>query len=646
MPGLRIHLYENRQQVESVECPGAVELGRQTDGAEALNAAHQVGTRWRVAVARRDEVSVPRHWLLAEPLAAGVARLTNLNPTLPITFWDRSELQPGASREVALPVFLMLGDRPIGLQAADVPAVALPERDTSSSQPAKIDQPLRSPGLRLLEGDQGTALHTLAAATIPPGFRLTSSRADLMPKIPSGGPHNETMIAWLRAAMDVLQSAAGSAEFFDKAAAALVDLVGLDSGQVLLFQDGAWRSQAQKVAATHRQGDERHASRSVLARVLSEKRTFWQVPATQAPQGSLVGINAVVAAPILGRDGAVLGALYGDRQAVGASAGQQPITQMEALLVELLAGGVAAGVARIEQEQAELEQQEKFVLYERELQIGRTIQNGFLPETLPLFPGWEIVGHFQPAREVAGDFYDCFPLSGNHVALVMADVCDKGVGAALFMALFRTLIRAFCIQTPFTVLMSVSSEEFHLRGKSGILPANQRRASLVGDLITLLTVEHVNRYVTSNHASAVMFATLFLGVLDLNTGELTYVNAGHDSPTILGAHGIKARLEQTGPVVGVIPDASFNLNKTRLEPGDILLAHTDGVPDARNPSGKAYTESRFLALLAGGSSTAGALVERLVTDLRSHIGDADQFDDITLLAIRRNPDTASATPPA
>jgi sigma-B regulation protein RsbU (phosphoserine phosphatase) len=443
------------------------------------------------------------------------------------------------------------------------------------------------------------------------------------------------MIRWLQAAMDVLQSAASSSEFFDKAAAALVDLVGLDSGQVLLFQNGKWQLQAEKVAAHNQLGEERQASRSVLNRVLAEKRTFWHVPAPVT--GSLVGVNAVVAAPILDKSGAVLGALYGDRESSGSKADLPALTKLDALLVELLAGGVAAGVARIEQEQAEVERQKKFLLYERELQIGRNIQAGFLPETLPQPPGWEITAHFQPAREVAGDFYDCFPLSENHVALVMGDVCDKGVGAALFMALFRSLIRAFCVQAPWKVFMGISDKTPGFRPDVAILPANRRRAAIYADLITLLTVEYTNTYVTNNHASAYMFVTLFLGIVDTLTGEMTYVNAGHDPPTIVGPNGIRTRLEPTGPVIGLRPDALFDLSKIKLERSDILLAHTDGVTDARDATGKSFSEKRFLAMLKDGAPSAAALVERLVAELRSHIGAADQFDDITLLAARWTP---------
>src|SRR5262249_24467424 len=144
-------------------------------------------------------------------------------------------------------------------------------------------------------------------------------------------------------------------------------------------------------------------------------------------------------------------------------------------------------------------------------------------------------------------------------------------------------------------------------------------------------------YVTSNHASACMFATLFLGILDTLTGELAYVNAGHDAPTVLGPRGVKARLGPTGPVVGLTPEAAYELGRARLERGDILLMHTDGVTDARNPAGKPFSAKRFLSILEQSTPSAGALINRLNSELRSHIGGGEQFDDITLLAVRGQP---------
>ncbi len=629
MTGLQILVYENQQLVHTTKCSGVVELGRQSEGEEGPYMSRQEGNRWRVVIAPLDDKRVSRRFLSVEPLWTGNVRITNLSRS-PIRFFDGRELDPGATREMMMPVFLTVADKKIGIQPVDATLAALP-----LETPTEVERP-RAASFRLQDGNQLAPLQTLSGAMVPPGASMVSGRARLAPLGGSTDLHDETMIGWLQAAMDVLQSAASSSEFFDKAAAALVDLVGLDLGQVLLLKSGKWHLQSFKASPKIHLADERQASRHILGRLVAEKRTFWQVP-TATPQGSLVGVDAVVAAPILDKSGEVIGALYGDRHVRGFSASSgAPLTKQEALLVELLAGGVATGMARMEREQAESQRQKKFMLYERELQIGRNIQIGFLPEVLPQPPGWEVVAHFQPAREVAGDFYDCFSLAANRVVLVMADVCDKGVGAALFMALFRSLIRAFCVQSPLRPFMGITNDHTDQLLPT-ILPSNRFRAGLLGDVVTLLTVEHTNKYVTSNHASACMFVTLFIGVLDTTTGELSYVNAGHDSPTIIGPNGIKTRLEPTGPVVGLMPDASFELKKTSLERGDILLMHTDGVTDARDPKGKSFSEKRFLSLLEG-TPTAAALVERLSSELRSFIGDADQFDDITLLAARWVPE--------
>src|SRR5262245_29925433 len=386
MPGLRIQVYERQELVHTAECPGMVEVGRQAEGEGQPYQMYQEGTRWRMVVARLEEKLVSRRYVAAESLAGGRTRVTNLTRNVPVSFLDGTQLGPGESREMSVPVFLIIGDRKVGIQSVDAAPVPLP--------PPAAAPPDRAPSLRLLEGDQATPLQSLAEATIPPGAVLAAGR-HRRPLSAAGESQNENMIRWIQTAMDVLQSAANSSEFFDKASAALVDLVGLDVGRVLLFQNGSWHLQAQKVAARNPLGDERQASRHVLNYILAEKRTVWQVPADATPQGSLAGVNAVVSAPILDKAGAVIGALYGDRQGRGLGAGLPPISKLEAMLVELLAGGVAAGLARIEQEQAELQHQKRLLVYERELQIGRNIQLGLLPESLPRPAGWEIVAHFQ-----------------------------------------------------------------------------------------------------------------------------------------------------------------------------------------------------------------------------------------------------------
>ena len=251
---------------------------------------------------------------------------------------------------------------------------------------------------------------------------------------------------------------------------------------------------------------------------------------------------------------------------------------------------------------------------ERELDIGRQIQRSFLPDELPQPAGWEVAARFEPARQVAGDFYDAFPLAGGvRVGLVLADVCDKGVGAALFMALFRSLVRAF-------------SERAY-----GTPPAEAD-----DDAARILsTVHSTNDYIAKTHGRSNMFATLFLGVLDPADGTLTWVNAGHEAPVVFGAGGVSARLNPTGPALGMMPDMKFEARRTTLAPGETFFAFTDGVSEARDGAGRLFSEERLLALLAEGDPSATALLERVGTAVSGYAAGAERSDDITMLAASR-----------
>ncbi|MEO6528029.1 MAG: SpoIIE family protein phosphatase [Gemmatimonadaceae bacterium] len=247
---------------------------------------------------------------------------------------------------------------------------------------------------------------------------------------------------------------------------------------------------------------------------------------------------------------------------------------------------------------------------ERELEIGREIQVGFLPSALPAPAGYEIAAHFRPARQVAGDFYDGFTLPDGRVALVLADVCGKGVGAALFMALFRTLLRA--------------------------LAAPQFAAAASPGAGLLATVQATNDYIAHIHGNANMFATVFFAVLDPASGALDFINAGHELPVLVGADGrVRGRLAPTGPAVGLMPDLEFRVATESLSIGETLFAFTDGVNDARDPADVALGEDRLLALLEGDAGSGPALLARVDAALSAHITDAAQFDDVAMLAVRR-----------
>ena len=265
---------------------------------------------------------------------------------------------------------------------------------------------------------------------------------------------------------------------------------------------------------------------------------------------------------------------------------------------------------------------------EQELEIGRRIQSGFLPDTLPDVPGYELAAHFQAARVVAGDFYDAFVLpSLDRAALVIGDVCDKGVGAALFMTLFRSLIRATAQSRNF-LTWAVDSDP------AATIQAGTDIAELVRETLAN-TIALTNNYVAVTHGKTSMFASVFIGLLDPNTGKLSYINAGHEEAYVVGQDGIRAKLEPTGPVVGIFAGAQHAIASVVLEPGDTLLTYSDGVPEATNDSGVQFTSERLEELLNDFSGSASELIDSVNAALGDFTHGAGQHDDITLLAASR-----------
>ena len=288
---------------------------------------------------------------------------------------------------------------------------------------------------------------------------------------------------------------------------------------------------------------------------------------------------------------------------------------------------------RLEQrEQARLRLREKI---EHDVEIARDIQLSFLPRELPKPEGWEVAAYFAPAREVAGDFYDAFSMAqGRRVGFVIADVCDKGVGAALFMALTRSLTRAFAQQNYSLNLMEGIGDDLPTAATNG---GRRRKLPSIGSMALQNAVVLTNNYITTNHSELNYFATLFFGMLDPLTGALAYINGGHCPPIILGCDGeVKTTLKATGTPVGMLPDAQYTIGEAQLEPGDILFGYSDGITDARNPAGKMFGEKNMLALLQQKPvESAQELLQRVKTAVGEHISTADQYDDITMIAVRR-----------
>ena len=243
---------------------------------------------------------------------------------------------------------------------------------------------------------------------------------------------------------------------------------------------------------------------------------------------------------------------------------------------------------------------------EREMQMGRVLQSEFLPRNLPSVPGWQIASRFIPARHLSGDFYDVYTLASGEFAFALADVCDKGVGAALFMALVRGLLR-------YHALRAKTAEEL------------------------LQCIPQTNDYLARNHGHSGMFTTLFFAIVNPETGRMQYLNCGQDPPVILAPTGAEMRLECTAPALGAIPNLDFEFGSVILLPGDTFIAFTDGVTDALDVRDKQWGEEPFLDIVRRGSSSVTALLGNIESGVKKHIGPAAQYDDITLFAIRRNP---------
>ena len=266
---------------------------------------------------------------------------------------------------------------------------------------------------------------------------------------------------------------------------------------------------------------------------------------------------------------------------------------------------------------------------EFELEKGREIQREFLPSQIPNLPNWEIATCFYPAGQVSGDFYDVFMLPDDNLGLVIADVCDKGVGSALYMALFRSLIRVFAEQAIHCTdpgLTQISST-----------PGNIATISSSADdqMARLAAVASTNNYISHLHGRECMYATLFFGVLNPSTGILSYVNGGHEPLYVINAGSIKNQLKPTGPAVGLMPDIPYKSQQIQLEPGDLLIGYTDGVIEARSPEDEIYSRNRLQSLLIEPFKSASDMLDRIKTNLFAFIDFAPQSDDVTMLAVQR-----------
>ncbi len=238
-----------------------------------------------------------------------------------------------------------------------------------------------------------------------------------------------------------------------------------------------------------------------------------------------------------------------------------------------------------------------------DLKKARQVQESLLPENPPVLPGWGLAVVLKPAHETSGDFYDFLTLPDGRLGLVIADVTDKGTSAALFMALGRSLWRTFAVD----------------------YPENPEK-----------TLEETNRRILADTHGG-LFITLFYGILDPNNGTFTYCSAGHHPAYLVRAiDGSVEELSRTGIPLGVLKDVSWISERIIIRPGDSLVLYTDGITDASNAGEQFYGMERLVeALKKHPRKPAQQILEAVLSDVRNWVGEAQQFDDITLMVIAR-----------
>ena len=246
----------------------------------------------------------------------------------------------------------------------------------------------------------------------------------------------------------------------------------------------------------------------------------------------------------------------------------------------------------------------------KQLDIATKIQQDFLVDDLPQSDFYELAAIFDPAYEIGADWYDAVYMNGK-IYFIIADVCDKGIASALFMSVFRTLIR-------YTLL------KYHSVSKATC------------DEILSDVISSVNHYMAITHESSMMFATVFVASYSYKNNSLSYVCAGHELPIIIRSEGLEI-LKSTGPAIGLFPEAKFEVNQIKFYPGDIIFAYTDGLTDARSPTDTSWGVKNLKDAInaeTNNSCSAKELLTNIVSEVTKHIDTAEQFDDLTILVLK------------
>ena len=407
----------------------------------------------------------------------------------------------------------------------------------------------------------------------------------------------------LKAVIEISRSLAGTIDV-EKLLPKILDVLfqvfpHADRGCILLKDDeGNMRPASQK---HRREGEDATVklSRTIVDKVLTTKQGLLSADAMSdsefgaAESIASLEIRSMMCVPLLGLDGEPVGIINIDTS--------NPINQFKEEDLDLLLA--VAGQAALSYEGARLfgsyVQKQK---QDNEMRIARNVQEALLPTDLPEIDGYEFYASYDAAQAVGGDYYDCFQLPGK-VVLSFGDVAGKGVPGALIMSRM-----ASCVQNTIQFVHEVE-------------PA----------------VKAINNHMCANAVEG-RFVTYVLAIIDLETNNITLINAGHMSPLIRRVDGEVDEFpeESIGIPVGILEDYPYEVVQRKIEPGEMVVLITDGVDEAMNPEGELYTKERVRDFISANNANAADLGRDLLTDVRRHADGRDQNDDITIMTFGRN----------
>lgn len=336
-------------------------------------------------------------------------------------------------------------------------------------------------------------------------------------------------------------------------------------------------------------------SRTLIDTVLEERQGVLTVDARSdqrfdaAQSIMLEGIRSILCVPLWNNHD-VIGLIYLDRRFESVAFNRQDLR-----LVGLMANMAAVKLENARLLAAQLEQER----LKQQMTVAAQIQRKLLPARAPKLDGYSVAGDSWSCFEIGGDYFDFIPMQGGRLAIVIADISGKGIGAALLMAVLQASLRA-------------------------LIHAVDGPADLVSRLNTVLI----------ENSPYNKFATLFYAELDPRRNQLVYVNAGHNPGLLCGVSAVR-ELSSTGPIVGMLEDATFSAQRVRFEPGDTMLLYTDGVTELQSAGGEELGLDRLCGLLSGTGGDLEALLAA-VRQLMDGFGGGDPADDATLVAVRRD----------